>query len=523
MKRDFALLEDGNYDLLVFGGGIYGAWVAYDAALRGLSVAIVEQGDWGSATSSATSKMIHGGLRYLESFDFTVVKKSLAEREMLLKAAPHRVWPLRFGVPVYEDSRVGSWRLKAGLTLYDLLAGGLFSEASHRHFDRARFEEHFPFLNTTGLKEGFTYADAQTDDARMVLELVDGALSQGAVCVNYCRVDDIIEENGRATGARVTDRLNGAHATVRAQQIVNATGQWLTEEDGSLCRLTKGVHIVLPGSDVGEALLLTAPADGRVFFMVPWYGRTLIGTTDTDYRGDLNNVTVEPEDVAYLLEAANHYLKRAWTRDDVVGSYAGLRALRRSHKAASPSAVSRGWKLETAANGVHYSIGGKLTSAREDAASILDVVCRQLGVRAADTTQGRPFPWAPKGDAGAQLDDLRARAERAGLDWECAEWLVRRHGKRAGDIIAAMADNPDLAERIVPDVPVTLGDLLFCARHEMVVHLDDLLRRRVPLLILARLGERDVRRLAGLAAPMLGWEAATVEQEIARCLVMAGR
>jgi glycerol-3-phosphate dehydrogenase len=518
MRRDFSLLNENAYDLLVCGGGIYGAWVAYDAALRGLRVAIVEQGDWGSATSSASSKLIHGGLRYLESLDLNVVKKSLTERDMLLKAAPHCVRPLRFGVPVYDDSRVGAFSLKAGLTLYDFLAGDLASDMAHRHFDRKRFLEHFPFLNAAGLKGGFTYADAQTDDARMVLELIDGAMSHGAICMNYCRMTGLIEEEGQAVGAWVQDRLHDASGKIHARQIVNAMGHWITEEDGSLCRLTKGVHIVLPGSGINEALLLTAPSDGRVFFIIPWYGRTLIGTTDTDYHGDLNNVTVEANDVAYLLEAANHYLNKAWRLDDVIGSYAGLRALRHSKKAASPSAVSRGWKLETASNGVHYSIGGKLTSAREDAASIMDVVCRRLGVEVPCSTWGKAFPWAPGEDHGAKFRDMSTRARQAGADPECAEWLVRRHGTRAEQIIAGMADNPDLAKRISHELPFTYADLLFCARYEMVVHLDDLLRRRLPLLILATLGEHELRRLAGLVAPMLGWDEAAIEQEVRQCM-----
>ncbi len=184
MKRDFSLLHGRQFDLLVCGGGIYGAWTAYDATLRGLRVAIVEQGDWADATSSASSKLIHGGLRYLESFDFKLVRKSLAERHMLLAMAPHRVWPLRFGVPVYADSRVGSLRLKAGLTLYDFLAGRsgkmlASPDMAHRHFDRQAFAARFPFLDTAGLKGGFTYTDAQTDDARLVLELIDGAMGAG--------------------------------------------------------------------------------------------------------------------------------------------------------------------------------------------------------------------------------------------------------------------------------------------------------------------------------------------------------
>lgn len=514
MKRDFLRLQRETFDLLVCGGGVYGAWVAYDAALRGLRVAIVEQDDWGGATSSASSKLIHGGLRYLESFEFGLVRKSLAEREMLLKVAPHRVWPLRFGVPVYGDSRVGALRLKAGLSLYDLLAGNFSSRQAHRHFRRDQFLERFPLLNAAGLKSGFSYADAQTDDARLVLELIDGAMSYGAICVSHCRLQSFIEKNGRASGAVVRDRLTGGEVDIGAGQIVSTTGHWLTEKYSGSCRLSKGVHLVLPDAGIADALLLTAPSDGRVFFIIPWYGRTLLGTTDTDYSGDLNRVAAEESDIAYLLSSANHYLRTSWSKKDVVGCYAGLRALK--HEAvASPSALSREWQMETAANGVHYSIGGKLTAAREDAASITDVVCRQLGIKAQCATQGRLFPWAPDQE---RFDEIITSAQQAGADLECATWLVRRHGKRAAAIVRTMKDEPPLARRIVSELPLIYADLLFCARNEMVVHLDDLLRRRVPLLILARLDAAELRRLAGLVAPGLGWDEVAIEQEVRACL-----
>ena len=188
MQRDFSQIKNQHFDVLICGGGIYGAWTAYDAALRGLKVAIVDQGDWACATSSASSKLIHGGLRYLESLDFKLVRKTLAERQMLLKTAPHRVWPLRFGVPVYKDSRLGSFRLNIGLSLYDFLAGSVPKDQHYRRYTRTDFAERFPCLDSAGLKAGYTYLDAQTDDARFVLELIDGAQAIGAVCLNYCKV-----------------------------------------------------------------------------------------------------------------------------------------------------------------------------------------------------------------------------------------------------------------------------------------------------------------------------------------------
>jgi glycerol-3-phosphate dehydrogenase len=528
MKRDFSLLAGRHFDLLVCGGGIYGAWTAYDAALRGLSVAIVEQGDWAGATSSASSKLIHGGLRYLETYNFKLVRKAILERQRLLELAPHRVWPLRFGVPIYKDSRIGTLQLKAGLMLYDFLArlsgkNMAGPDMAHRHFDRAAFSRRFPALASDGLKGGYTYGDAQTDDARLVLELIAGAMDAGAVCVNYCRLTGLIESGGQVCGATVQDQLKNKSAQILARQIVYTTGQWTSasEPGRDWCRLSKGVHLVMAmaltdGTMSEEALLLTAQSDGRVFFMIPWYGMTLIGTTDTDYKGDIENVVVEKKDIAYLLAEANHYLKTAWTEADIAGSYAGVRVMKRSDHA-SPSDVSRDWELQTAGNGVHYSIGGKLTSAREDAASIVDTVCAQLGIDTPCATPSRLFPWTPETDFADWSVAINAQANRLGIAPEIAKWLIRRHGKRVEEVLHSIASDPRLAERIVATLPFIYADLLFCARNEMVTHLDDLLRRRMPLLILAKISEKVLRRLAETVSDTMGWDEAAMVREIETC------
>ncbi len=518
MKRDFAAL-DGEFDLLVCGGGIYGAWTAYDAALRGLSVALVEQGDWASATSSASSKLIHGGLRYLETYDFKLVRKALRERRMLLQTAPHRVWPLRFGVPVYKNSRNGTLKLKAGLTLYDALAGFPGDPMRHHHFDHAHFSEHFPFLKEGTLKGGFTYGDAQTDDARLVLELVAGAQAHGAVCVNYAKLVSWKVDRGRVCGGTVQDAVTDATVHVHTRQYVSTAGPWTTatEQGRAWSRLSKGIHLVLPALPTNEAILLTAKSDGRVFFIVPWYGRTLLGTTDTDYRGDIDHVVVETEEMDYLLAAANRYLKTAWQQEDVIGSYAGVRVMKQSD-AAHPSAVSRDWELKTADNGLHHAIGGKLTSAREDATVIVDTVCAHIGVATGCATSGRDFPWKPQQDFVAWSKENTVQAQQLGIDPECAKWLMRRHGNRIEQIFHIVKETPNLAGRIIPALPFIYADLVFCARDEMVLHLSDLLRRRMPLLILAKTDADVLRQLAELVAPELGWDADRVKQEVEACL-----
>ncbi len=514
MKRDFLALQDKHFDLLVCGGGIYGAWTAYDAALRGIKVALVEQGDWAGATSSASSKLIHGGLRYLESYDFKLVKKALTERGMLLQAAPHRVWSLRFGVPVYSHSRISRLQLKAGLILYDLMAGSPFDNMKHRYFNRTAFARRFSALAEDKLLGGFTYADAQTDDGRLVLELVAGAIDAGAVCVNHCKLIELKENNDKVMGARVQDSLSEEGIHIQAQVVVNATGQWLSKDEVSnaWCRLSKGTHLILPALPSDEALLLTAQSDGRVFFMIPWYGLTLVGTTDTDYRGDIEHVTVEKAEIEYLLREVNYYLKTRWTENDVIGSYAGIRVMRQSD-AASPSAVSRDWELKKTANGVFYSIGGKLTSAREDATVIVDAVCAQLGIRVQCQTNGRNFPWAPENFV-AWADAIVVQAKVLGIEEECFKWLIRRHGKRVIEILRDVENDPALAERIVTSLPLIYADLMYCARNEMVVNLEDLLRRRMPLLILAKLDEGTLLKIARKAAAIFEWDEAKLKHEL---------
>ncbi|ESS73988.1 glycerol-3-phosphate dehydrogenase GlpD [Methyloglobulus morosus KoM1] len=520
MQRDFKQLKNRKFDVLVCGGGIYGAWTAYDAALRGLKVALVDKGDWASATSSASSKLIHGGLRYLETFNFKLVKKSLTERRMLLQTAPHRVWPLRFGIPVYKNSRIGAFRLKCGLALYDFLAGDMPKTQAHQYHSKDDFIKHFPCLDPMGLMGGFTYFDAQTDDARFVLELIDGAISAGAVCVSYCEATELIEQNGIICGAVLQDKVNDEALRIEASLVVDTTGRWSVsfQNDKGSYRLTKGIHLIMPKTVTDEALLLTAQSDGRVFFVIPWYGLTLLGTTDTNYEGDIDKVTITSEDIGYLLGEANHVLKTThWTGQDIIGKFAGIRVLQQSQDK-NPSNLSRDWALKTSPNGLLSSIGGKFTSAREDSAIIVDVLCNQLGKPSVCQTFGKTFPWLTHTDYPALLDSSLLTAEQLGIDNDSAVWLVRRHGNRITEIFQLCTENPALVKRIRPELPFIMADFVFCAKNEMTIHLEDLLRRRIPLLILAKLSPDEFNRLANNAAAILSWDADKTQAEIAGCL-----
>jgi glycerol-3-phosphate dehydrogenase len=498
MQRTFGHL-DGAFDLLVVGGGIYGAWTAYDAALRGLRVALVERGDWACGTSSASSKLIHGGLRYLEHGHLALVRRTLAERTRLLRLAPHRVTRLRFALPLHADTRRPAWQLRVGLAAYDLLAGAR-GDDRHRRLDAAALSATAPWLAQPDLRGGFSYLDAQEDDARMVLELVDGAMQAGAVAVNHAAVAAWLRDGSRrVVGARLVDQCGSAACEVRAAVTVNATGAWanalLPEAARVPVRHTKGVHLLLPLPTGGMACaaLLTHPCDGRVFFAIPWQGRALIGTTDTDHPASPDHCAVDETDIAYLLEGlAARCPAAGWSRERVLGTFAGLRTMVGS--AGSPAAASREWILTEPLPGLLQPVGGKYTSARVEAGEIVDRACRMLGrpVGACPTAE-RPLPWAPSEPWDAWLAAQITAGTALGLDPPTAESLARRHGTRVALLHRRLAAEPTDAARLDPALPFVRAELAHAREAEMACTADDVWRRRLP-------------QCAHLAAPAAPWQ-----------------
>lgn len=522
MKRDFAQLGGGPFDLLVVGGGIYGAWTAYDAALRGLRVALIEKDDWAGATSSASSKMIHGGLRYLEHGQLGLVRKTLIERRRLARLAPHRVRPLRLLFPAYRGDRVGRSRMRIGLWFYDRLAGPDQPVPPHRWLER---DELLPLVDIepAGLRGGFAFGDCRMDDARFVLEIVDGAHRAGATAVNRAMARELLVERGRVGGAAVEDRESGVTLEVRAMATVCCAGPWTSGLSGSAepslgvaTRLTKGVHLVLPGLDNDDALVINSNDDARIVFLIPWYGRTLLGTTDTDHAGNPSEVRVEAADVVYLLERVNRTLKKPrWTEADVIGSFAGLRTLPVTSDS-HPSNVTREWRLAEPMDGLLVPVGGKYTSARADAAAIVDRVLKRAGwpVRVSPT-EDRPFPWCPAAPFEAWAVETVREAVSLGLDGGTAQTCALRYGRRIDRIFALVRDNPDLARRIVPDAPFCRAEIVHAVREEMARSLNDVVRRRIPLVLVSRPDEETVRDVAALAGEQLGWSDARCRDEVA--------
>jgi glycerol-3-phosphate dehydrogenase len=336
MQRTFSALESTVFDVLIIGGGITGAGIARDAAMRGLSVALVEKNRWGSGTSSSSSRLIHGGIRYLEHGEIGLVRESVRERETLLRIAPHLVTPLEFTWPVYKGARLPSWKLRIGLTIYDFLAGKR-GVRKHRGLSREAVLENEPNLDPSGLRGGASYYDAATDDLGLTVATMKSAIEHGAVCLEYALMESITSTAGKADGAVVRDMNGDGTIHVRARAVVSATGPWQAKG-------TKGSHIAVERSRIGNrsAVTVTAPQDGRVMFVLPSADRAIVGTTDIRTAESPDNVVASEEEIRYLIDAANHYFPRSrLTRDDVLETWAGIRPLAAAPPGAKPSSISR--------------------------------------------------------------------------------------------------------------------------------------------------------------------------------------
>ncbi len=487
MKRTLESLTDETFDLLILGGGITGAGVALDAALRGLRVALIDKGDFASGTSSVSSKLVHGGLRYLEHGDFHLVYEALHERRALIENAPHLVHPLRFLIPYYRGSRVPQWKWSVGLTLYDLLAGRGNLRRSHRIPSR-NLRGEVPGLRAEGLRGGAAYYDAQMDDARLCVEVLMTAAEHGACVANYVEATGFEWFGGLLSGVRASDRVGGLEFVIRARQIVNATGPWgdailklAGDNSGPNLQPTKGVHLVAPDRGLPAAFLLLHPADGRVFFVIPWLGKTLIGTTDTFADEPPDALHVTDADIAYLLEGHNRYLQPELRREDILGSFAGLRPLLRS-KPGDPSAISREFRLIESPSGLLTAAGGKFTTYRRMAEVITDAVVRRLKLQRRGRTRHQRLHGAPPGDWREFEDSETVKlVAEYGLGRDVAWHLVHRYGTQAAKVAEYVRNDPKLGERVVGEEPDLRAELAYQRDHEMAVMPADSLLRRTRL------------------------------------------
>lgn len=511
-------------DLLVIGGGITGAGIARDAAMRGLRTALVDKGDFGSGTSGRSSRLIHGGLRYLELGDWRLVMEASRERRKLLSMAPHLVRARSFLFPIHAGSRLPLWKLAAGLWLYDILA--LFRNVRpHRLLSKRALLRAEPGLRGHDLRGGARYYDAVCDDARLTLANVRSAHDHGALVANYVAVDHLALADGVVRGAHVVDRLDQRAFAIRALVVVNATGPWSDDVRGAdglppLLRRTKGTHVVVPRSRVGnhEALTLLSPIDGRVMFVIPWGELTYIGTTDTDSDEPPDEVRASAEDVVYLLRSANAFFPEARLQpDDVVSTWAGLRPLVRSDAAKTPGAVSREHRIVESATGLISIVGGKLTTYRQMAAEVVDHAVRRL--RRLD---GRPQPPPARtdqdplpGGAARDVAVVTRDIEREGFSPVTAEHLVQMFGSEAPALARLAQSDPQLKRPIVPGHPSMRAEIVHAIRREMALTLSDLLIRRTHIAYEARgHGVAEAAEILELAAHHLGWDAARQATEL---------
>ena len=515
------------FDILIIGGGITGACAARDAARRGLSTAVVEKNDWAFGTSSRSSKLVHGGLRYLEMGDLKLVFEACRERRRLLLNAPHVVWPQSFIFPVYKGDKNPLFIIDIGLWMYDILA--LFRNVqNHQFHGPKRILQVEPELDAERLKGGGQFYDCAADDARLTVSHIQSARLEGALCLSYAQVVDILSCDGRACGARVRDEVSGKEFDIEARTVLNCTGPWTD----MVCRLddskaipklrpTKGSHVIVPWERVKaiNAMPIISPADGRMLFLIPWGDYALIGTTDTDYQGDYDDIHASAADVDYILEAANRTLPRArLTYDDVISTYAGLRPLVCAEVSGDvkESQVSREHSIYESHSGLISIAGGKLTTARSMAEELVDLAVKRLHERFGSqpvkcTTKRAPVFGKDGVDFSKRLERLAGEVR---LDGDVID-KMQHLGTGAIRVLGMLSEDASLAKRLGDDVPYIEAEVVYSAREEMVVTLTDFMIRRSLIFYEDReQGLGCAGRVAELLGGELGWNKKERERQV---------
>ena len=544
-QRRWERLTSEPFDVLVVGGGITGAGVARDAALRGLRVALVDKGDFASGTSSRSSRLVHGGLRYLEMYEFGLVFESTQERARLMRLAPHIVRPLPFIFPVYEGTKPGMFLMRLGMLLYDALAT-FRTYRNHRKLRRARLETIEPTLRRDGLKGGFCYYDCITNDGRLTLENVLGAEAAGAACLNYVRLDRALREDDLVTGAEVVDEVTGRRGVLRAPVVVNAVGPWLDDvlrrsgcvdaagrPQGPRLQPSKGVHIVVPRRrlPVEHAVVMSGVRDRRVVFCVPWETATYVGTTDTAFDGDPDAVHADVDDIAYLLETANHFFPAQDLRpEDVISTWSGLRPLVADDEA-STYQTSREHVVQADPRGVVTVAGGKLTTYRIMARQVVDAAVRLLRGRATPAgrpsigrcrTKKAPLPGGVGIRKPKEREALLARLEASGLPAPVRDHVFRNYGARCVRILDRVAADPASSRAVVEGLPYLWAEVDLAVEEEHALRLEDVLVRRTHLFFKAGDQARGVAdAVADRLAALLGWDEARRRAELDSFLALA--
>jgi glycerol-3-phosphate dehydrogenase len=549
LAREQALeaITGERFDVVVIGGGITGAGAALDAASRGYSVALVERDDYAVGTSSRSSKMVHGGLRYLRNFDLGLVREALLERQLMVQLAPHLVYPTPFLVPTLGAER-RSRSIGIGLNMYDVMAttrvgmarreraerlaeADYWAPDRHRTIPGAEAVELTPALAGGEPREAYLFYDCQTDDSRLVLTILGEAERFGAVCVNRAQVGSLIGEGGLAAGVGCVDRETGEPFEVAADNVINATGVWADrirpeeihdEEELPRIAPSRGTHLTVSAADLslGRAACIVPAGEERTIFALPWYGRSLIGTTDNDYDGDIDHVAPAGDDIAYLLEAVNDFFGTKLTDSDVTGAYAGVRPLISTGDPRKSVDISRKAELYETSSGMLTITGGKLTTWRRMAKQVVDRMVEREGRVAPCRTDDIPLGMGA-GEGELDPPDELADAE---LPDGYRDLLALRYGHAARHVLRIAGERPELAAPIVAGQPDLLAEVVIAARLEQARSVADVLLRRTRVGLLAapqlRTAE-SVRRVSELLGSELGWSGERVAEEAERWLADA--
>ena len=516
-------LAQDEFDVVVVGGGITGAGAVLDAASRGLKVALVERDDFASGTSSKSSKLVHGGLRYLQQGDVRLVYQALRERKRLRKNAPHLVSVLPFMIPILTKNGVVSKKiaraLGSAMWMYDITGGWRIGKI-HRRLSAKKAFAHLPTMPREKLASAYLYFDAEADDARLVVAVLQTAAERGAVIANRCSVSSIDSASTTSHALTVVDTLTEQSLTVRTRSIINATGVWADDVRAldekihpDTIRPAKGVHLTVPWEKVRNdiAVVIPVPRDRRSLFVVPWipngdgtYRFTYIGTTDTDYKGPVDDPQCTKDDIEYVLTALNSSITTGVTEEDVTGVWSGLRPLVKSDAATSgrTADLSRRHKVVASPQGIVTVTGGKLTTYREMAEDAVDEVCRLLNVKTSSKTKTLSLHGARGARSSSRPQDAH---------------LYSRYGSHASVLKKMIEQDPTLGEELVPGLPYLRCEAVYAVTHEMAVSVDDVLTRRTRARLLDRRACVAVARdVASLIGPHLGWDDAAKEASIAQ-------
>ena len=520
-EQNIAKLQRESFDILVVGGGITGAGIARDAALRGYKTALIEKADFCSGTSSKSSKLVHGGFRYLDNLEFGLVHESLMERKTLMEIAPHLVHPIQCLLPLHQHNAKPPWMIHIGLFLYDFLS---FTKriGYHQMLSKNEIQRLEPLLRHDDLKKIALYYDCQADDFRLVMANLQSAAHDGAVVANYVKAVDILKENGQIVGIKAMNEISSESFPIQSHVLANATGPWcdylrqaLLKDSHHHVRTTKGIHLVIHRKDlpINHTILGQAVQDGRYIFAVPWRQFVFLGTTDTDYDGDPDHIATERNDVDYLVEAFNHYFPDANLNDDkIISTFAGLRPLA-FEEGKTASSVTREYEIFEQPKNFFNIIGGKLTTYRTMAKEMVNRMAKKLDksfdifpINPKCLTDKMPLYGGDIQDYKAFFNEWKTKLVSQFFDEDIAIHLIESYGSQVSDVLEYVKKTPHGEERFLPEIPYIWGELDYALQHEMTLSLDDFMIRRTHLFSLDRKQALDIHEeVASQLSKKLGW------------------